>query len=428
LATLSGALTGAELAQRDYLLTGDPKRRAEYEHLTVNVQQHIGNLGRLVQDNALQRSNFSDLETRSAAQLEEMASALNAYTTFGLAAARAVLALGERANSTEETRSLIGRMDGIEAHDLAAQQAAGRAGWTTLVSLLAAFAIALTVFIVLFRAIHRERVARRDTERALHATHELNAALEAKASQLEAINGELESFSCSVSHDLRAPLRAIDGFALMIEEDYGERLDGEGRRYLSVIREHSKRMGALIDNLLAFSRLGRLPVVTREVNVETLVREVIEEVLRASDASRPHVEVGPLPTAQGDRALLRQVWMNLVSNAVKYSSKAARPCIAVHGQRNADENLYSIRDNGVGFDMKYAKKMFGVFQRLHRADEFSGTGVGLAIVQRVVAKHGGRVWAEGKVDQGAVFSFALPAGGAFGQAVVGNQEPSAELT
>jgi PAS domain S-box-containing protein len=272
-------------------------------------------------------------------------------------------------------------------------------------------------------------VARDISERKLaeQASLELNAALEAKVSQLEAINRELESFNCSVSHDLRAPLRAIDGFALMIEEDYSKRLDGEGRRYLSVIRENTKRMSALIDDLLAFSRLGRLPVVTREVNVETLVREVIEEVLVANEASRPHFEVGPLPTAQADRALLRQAWMNLVSNAVKYSSKAARPCIAVHGRRNADENLYSIRDNGVGFDMKYAKKMFGVFQRLHRADEFGGTGIGLAIVHRVVAKHGGRIWAEGGVDQGAVFSFTLPAGGPFGQVAAGNHEPSAEL-
>ena len=257
------------------------------------------------------------------------------------------------------------------------------------------------------------------TERKLgeQAIRELNAALAAKAAQLEATNKELESFSYSVSHDLRAPLRAIDGFALMLVEDYRERLDAEGLRYLSVIRQNSRRMGALIDDLLTFSRLGRQPVAHAEVNVDSLVREVVEEVLhtespggRGEAAARPQIEVEPLPPALGDRGLLRQVWANLIANAVKYSSKAARPFIQVSGRQVGAENHYSVRDNGVGFDMEYAGQLFHVFQRLHRADEFSGTGVGLAIVHRVVARHGGRVWAEGKVDHGAVFSFALPRG------------------
>jgi PAS domain S-box-containing protein len=257
------------------------------------------------------------------------------------------------------------------------------------------------------------------TERKLaeHAIRELNAELEANAAQLKATNKELESFSYSVSHDLRAPLRAIDGFALMMEEDYKDRLDAEGLRYLSVIRHNSKRMGALIDDLLAFSRLGRQPVAHGEINVDSLVREVVEEVLQAElpggrdqASAVPQIEVGPLPAARGDRGLLRQVWVNLIGNAVKYSSKAAQPSIQVSGRRVGAENQYSVRDNGVGFNMEYAEKLFGVFQRLHHADEFGGTGVGLAIVHRVVTRHGGRVWAEGKVDHGAVFSFALPQG------------------
>jgi light-regulated signal transduction histidine kinase (bacteriophytochrome) len=248
------------------------------------------------------------------------------------------------------------------------------------------------------------------TERKLaeHAIRELNAELEHNAAQLKATNKELESFSYSVSHDLRAPLRAIDGFALMMEEDYKDRLDAEGHRYLAVIRQNSRRMGALIDDLLAFSRLGRQPVAHGEINIDSLVREVVEEVLQASAA--PQIEVQPLPPARGDRGLLRQVWVNLIDNAVKYSSRAAQPLIQVSGRRVGTENQYSVRDNGVGFDMEYAEQLFGVFQRLHRADEFGGTGVGLAIVHRVVTRHGGRVWAEGKVNHGAVFSFALPQG------------------
>jgi PAS domain S-box-containing protein len=256
------------------------------------------------------------------------------------------------------------------------------------------------------------------TERKLAETAivELNAALSANAEQLKATNKELESFSYSVSHDLRAPLRAIDGFAMMIEEDCAPRLDDEGRRYLSVIRENSKRMGALIDDLLAFSRLGRLPVATREVDVDSLVREVVAEVLEPHGAARPQIELGTLPPVHADPGLLRQVWANLLANAVKYSSKAAQPRIEVSGRRDGAENCYSVRDNGVGFNMAYADKLFGVFQRLHRAEEFTGTGVGLAIVHRVITRHGGRVWAEGEVDRGAVFSFALPAGGCIGHA------------
>jgi light-regulated signal transduction histidine kinase (bacteriophytochrome) len=196
---------------------------------------------------------------------------------------------------------------------------------------------------------------------------------------------------------------------MMLEEDYAGRLDAEADRYLTVIRENSKRMGALIDDLLAFSRLGRLPVSTREVNVEALVREVIAEVLHGHAGEAPEFDVTPLPPVTADPTLLRQVWTNLISNAVKYSSKAAHPRVTIAAERRPGEHCYSVRDNGVGFNMDYVHKLFGVFQRLHRADEFSGTGVGLAIVHRVVTRHGGRVWAEGQVDQGAKFTFSLPA-------------------
>jgi PAS domain S-box-containing protein len=264
-------------------------------------------------------------------------------------------------------------------------------------------------------AISVDVTARKLAEQAIQ---ELNTALEAKARQLESSVQELESFSYSVSHDLRAPLRAIDGFALMIEEDCSDKLDAEGRRYLAVIRGNSRRMGALIDDLLSFSRLGRLPVAAHEVNVESLVREVVDEIVNGRSIPHdlnmqnpPQIEIEALPPARGDRELLRQVWLNLIANAVKYSSKAAAPRITVSGRQNGIENLYSVRDNGVGFDMNYAEKLFGVFQRLHRSEEFSGTGVGLAIVHRVISRHGGRVWAEGRINDGATFSFALPKGG-----------------
>jgi light-regulated signal transduction histidine kinase (bacteriophytochrome) len=216
---------------------------------------------------------------------------------------------------------------------------------------------------------------------------------------------ELESFSYSVSHDLRAPLRAVDGYARMLEEDYGERLDAEGRRLLGVVRESATRMGRLIDDLLAFSRLGRQEPARRRVDMDALVREAIAEVRAGSDAP---IQASALPAADADPAMLKQVWVNLISNAIKYSSKRAEARVEIGGREDARERVYWVRDNGAGFDMRYADKLFGVFQRLHRAEEFPGTGVGLALVHRVVTRHGGRVWAEGKPGEGACFYFSLP--------------------
>jgi PAS domain S-box-containing protein len=669
LADVYGSLAGAELAQRDYLLTTQHTRLDECARLVRVVQNRLAELGRLTRDNAAQQGDLAALKSVVKSRLDDMAGALAAYQSYGLPAARAVLLQSRLRSGTENVRVITERMDAVEARLLAGRRtAAENVRRNTLISLLVTLALAAAIFIVLFRGVHREMRARRDAEGALrdseqynrsivdsspdclailtpdarlsqmtpqglrlmeaedfgsianadwfgfwsgedqaaarravadalggsagrfhghcptyagtpkwwdvivmpirggdgrperllavsrditevkraetdltaanrfldsliemlpvmifvkdartlcyvrqnratlnllglskddvigkcdrdflpaeqadfiqakdrevlasgrlvdipeqsihtrllgvrtlhtmkmpvldangtpefvlgvsediterklaeHAIRELNAALLTKAAQLEATNKELESFSYSVSHDLRAPLRAVDGFALMLEEDYTGRLDAEGLRYLAVIRQNSRRMGALIDDLLAFSRLGRQPVAHGEVNVDSLVREVVEEVLhteslgeRGDPATAPHIEVEPLPPARGDRGLLRQVWSNLIANAVKYSSKAARPFIQVSGCEVGAENHYSVRDNGVGFDMHYAGQLFHVFQRLHRADEFGGTGVGLAIVHRVVTRHGGRVWAEGKVDNGAVFSFALPKG------------------
>ena len=226
-----------------------------------------------------------------------------------------------------------------------------------------------------------------------------------RTAELEVANKDLASFSYSVSHDLRAPLRAVDGYAQMLEEDYAARLDDEGRRMLAAVRGNSQRMGQLIDDLLAFSRLGRQAVAKQPVDMAVLVNEVCREAAGNAPVS---ISVGPLPPTRADPRLLKQALLNLVANAVKYSSKRDDARVEIAGSEDISETLYWVRDNGAGFDMRYAAKLFGVFQRLHSQEEFPGTGVGLAIVQRVVTRHGGRVWAEGKPGEGACFYLALP--------------------
>ncbi len=235
---------------------------------------------------------------------------------------------------------------------------------------------------------------------------ERTSQLQERTAELELANKELEAFSYTVSHDLRTPLRAVDGFARLFEEDYGAKVDGEGRRLLGVIRDSSRRMGTLIDDLLAFSMLGRTALHPVALDMGALTAEVWAELGGGSAAT---FLVAPLPPARGDRALLKQVWANLISNALKYSAKRAAPLITVTGESRDEERVYCVADNGAGFDPRYYGKLFGVFQRLHAETEFSGTGVGLATVQRVVMRHGGRVWAEGEVDAGAKFYFSLPA-------------------
>jgi light-regulated signal transduction histidine kinase (bacteriophytochrome) len=259
-------------------------------------------------------------------------------------------------------------------------------------------------------------VRRKKAEEALQQSEirsrQLNETLEQRVrertAQLEAANKELDAFACSVSHDLRAPLRAVDGFARILEEEHAAQLDEQGRRTLAVVRGEAERMGRLIDDLLDFSRLGQRAMRLSDADMTGLVRDLFDQVKgRAADRD-VDFRVGDLPVAQADPALLRQVWFNLLDNALKYTRHRRRVEIRIDGLRQGSEVVYSIRDNGAGFDMKYAGKLFGMFQRLHGAEEFEGTGVGLALVQRIIRRHGGRVWAEAQVERGATFYFTLP--------------------
>jgi signal transduction histidine kinase len=255
----------------------------------------------------------------------------------------------------------------------------------------------------------RDISVQKEAELALRESErQLAQRIAERTAELESANQELEAFSYSVSHDLRAPLRALDGFSRILGEDYADDLPGEAKRYLGLIRDNSRRMGQLVDDLLEFSRLGRKPLRKRPVSLEQLVRQCIEELRPDWESRQVRFVVGKLGTCEADQALLKQVFLNLLSNALKYSRQLDVARIEVGIGAGEGEPVLFVRDNGVGFNMRYADKLFGVFQRLHRAEDYEGTGVGLAIVQRIVHRHGGRVWAESEPERGAVFYIALP--------------------
>jgi signal transduction histidine kinase len=260
------------------------------------------------------------------------------------------------------------------------------------------------------RQLRQEIHAREQAEEKLKSYHnQLEELVRDRTAELEAANKELEAFAYSVSHDLRAPLRHINGFMELLQNRAGKALDEKSRNYMDTISDAARKMGLLIDDLLSFSRMRRHVLSLQPVELGPLVREVIREL--EPDATGRNIEwrIGDLPGVTGDAAMLRIVFTNLITNALKFtrSRPQTRIEIGLHPCEDSETMIF-VRDNGVGFDMTYADNLFGVFQRLHRADEFEGTGIGLANVRRIIARHDGRTWAEGKIDQGATFYFSLP--------------------
>lgn len=260
----------------------------------------------------------------------------------------------------------------------------------------------------LYEALQQELSERkRAEERALELSAGLEQSVQQRTAELQAMNQELESFTYSVSHDLRAPVRGISGLSHILVQDYTAELPEEAQSYLLRIEASARQMGNLIDDLLAFSRLGRQPMHRNIVDTDSLVRDVADRLLDESANKNILLQIAHLPRVFGDAGLLRQVFVNLLANAIKFSRKQQEPMIEVGWREEGSESIFYIRDNGAGFDMAYAGNLFGVFKRLHHADEFEGTGVGLAIVQRILQKHGGHIWAEAAVDKGATFYFTL---------------------
>ncbi len=345
-----------------------------------------------------------------------VASALVQDTSAGVAAALK--------GKSSSGRSTVGGQDRFEAYSPVAG-----IGWTVVTSVLAsvsladanrlrAYVVAISIILLLILVVAKVilYLSLRDRQVVHLALATANSSLEqrvrARTSQLEDSNRELEAFSYSVSHDLRTPLRSIDGFSRLVLEENSEELSPETARKLGIIRAAAQQMGALIDDLLAFSRLGRVEVKKRRVYTDEVVNEVISELKQEFSGRQIEFVVAPLPACYADPVLLRQVFRNVLGNAVKFTRLRAAARIEVGTIPSTTPGMvtFFVKDNGAGFDMRYSDKLFGVFQRLHRVEEFPGTGVGLALVRRIVERHGGKVWAESVVDMGATFYLSLEDG------------------
>jgi len=393
--TLISDLENMETGQRGYVITGQQDFLEPYTAGLLDVNKTFQTLQTLTADNATQQHYLATMQPLIAAKLADLQNSISLRTNEGFAAAQADVLTNKGKAIMDSIRAVVANMQTTEAellhartNDLSQINAA-----TELIVLwgsIIGFLLALLVNYIIYKFIIGEMVRKPLLEEALKA------------------NKEMEAFSYSVSHDLRAPLRAIDGFTQILVEDYGSKLDDEGKRVAGVIRTSTVQMGRLIDDLLSFSRLGRAEVKKASIDMTTLANEAYAEAKKSAPERNIAFVMAALPEVNGDRDLIRQVWANLFTNAVKFTSKKEGAKIEVGTTSAGDTITYYVKDNGAGFDMQYVAKLFGVFQRLHSVEEFEGTGIGLANVKRIVERHGGSVRAEGKVGEGATFYFTLP--------------------
>jgi signal transduction histidine kinase len=399
-------ITLAESGQRGYLLTGEEKYLEPYQAGLDRVGQDMEKLRNLTLDNPRQREAILRLAPLVAARLAELSAGIEIRKQSGLQAGVEAVAYGNTGGKwMEQIAAQIAEMRHTEAELLSARLETAAAS-TRKMKVLIACGNTLAILILLVKGvvIHKGTLRRNLAEENLKKANER---LERRTAELSETNIELESFAYSVAHDLRAPLRHIAGYSGALTQDYGPKLDEEGLRCLGKIASSARQMGRLVDDLLALSQIGRQELVFQETPLGLLVAQVVEDLAPESAGRELEWQIGELFSAECDPGLMKQVFMNLLSNAVKYTRRQAHALIQVGQTMQNGEPVIFVRDNGVGFEMQYADKLFGVFQRLHKARDFEGTGVGLAIVQRIIRKHGGRIWAEAAVDQGATFFFTL---------------------
>jgi signal transduction histidine kinase len=397
-------ISQAEAGQRGYLLTGQDKYLDPYRG-SLQVHQDIKDLRDLTSDNAGQQEAIRLLEPLIEARLTELAERIEIRRRSGLAAGAEAAAMGNGEDTMDEIRTRISAMRQAELHLLSLRLSTVAASTRKIkIVIILGNALAILILLVAGSAIHRETGRRNLAEQELK---QANKSLERRTAELSDVNIELESFSYSVAHDLRAPLRQIAGYSNVLLQEHGPSLDAEARRYLDKVAAGAGKMGRLLDDLLSFSRLGRQELLLQATPLDSLLRQVVEDLTPECGGRDIEWQIGGLFGAECDPGLMKQVFVNLLSNAVKYTGKRKHAVIEVGQTTQGDERVIFVRDNGAGFEMQYVGKLFGVFQRLHKARDFEGTGVGLAIVQRIIRKHGGRIWAEAELDRGATFFFTL---------------------
>jgi signal transduction histidine kinase len=399
LGSIEEALVAAESGHRRYLVTGDESYLKPYRALMEQMPEFSRYLEALAGPSG-QRERITELERLIQQQLEIETTAIDKRSTQGAEAVRHLALPGVAKRELDDVHRLIADLETAEQQATRTRVLKSAGTTRNTIALLALGAVLQLVLLgSVYFLIHHDITNRRRVAAELRRQGEL----------LQAANKELEAFSYSVSHDLRAPLRHIDGYAALLSKSAGEALNEKAKRYIETISASAKQMGQLIDDLLVFSRMGRQEMLHSTVNLNQLVKTVIHDLRLDLQGKTISWTIGPLPDVPGDPAMLRQVFMNLLTNAVKFTATRAKPHIEIGATRDAPgEMTVFVRDNGVGFDMQYVNKLFGVFQRLHRNDEFEGTGIGLANVRRIIHRHGGRTWAEGALDQGATFYVSLP--------------------
>jgi signal transduction histidine kinase len=398
-------ITEAETGQRGYLLTSEEEYLEPYQAGLDHVHRDIQELRELTSDNPRQRDAIQRLEPLIEARLAGLAAWMEIRTRAGLMAAAEAVTKGNSGELMNEIRERIGEMRHTERQLLGRRLETATASTRKMkVVIVLGNGLAILILLMAGFVIHREAGRRNLAEQRLE---KVNEHLRRRTAALLEANSEMESFSYSVSHDLRAPLRQIGGYSHVLVQDYGSQLDAEARRYLEKVQDGARKMGLLVDELLSLSKIGRQELSFEETSLDSPVRQVVEDL--APECSGRDVEwrIGELFSVECDPELMKQVFVNLLSNAVKYTGKREHAVIEVGTTMQNGERIVFVRDNGVGFEMQYVGKLFGVFQRLHKARDFEGTGVGLAIVQRIIRRHGGRIWAEAELDRGATFYFTL---------------------
>lgn len=388
-----------EAGYRGFVITGDSAFLEPYDAVTSNVGDNIAAMIIATEGDSTKRVMVEQLKTLT----QDHASIIFATLQIrkeSFEKARAIMMNGESKQTMDGIRNGVRRIQALEASVFGPEMASSIYHLDIFqYAFTGALVIPAVVVIFLFYSINGNLMKREEVTRSLLRANQ----------EITQLNGDLEAFTYSVSHDLRAPLRSVNGYANVLIEDYGHILDEEARRTIKVIAKNGRRMGQLVDDLLDFSRLGRKEIQRISLSMETMVNTVIDEIRETHHYNpKATIEVRSLPVANADHNMMRQVWHNLISNALKYSGKTENPAVEIGSFLRDDDVCYYVKDNGVGFNMLYAGKLFGVFQRLHTNEEFEGTGVGLALTKRIIDRHEGLVWAEGVLDKGAIFYFSLP--------------------